>query len=32
MGKQPITAKSWWAVIVDPDGNHIGLFEGTTQD
>jgi len=27
-GKQPITDSSWWAVIVDPDGNHIGLFEG----
>ena len=29
--KQPITATSWWAVIVDPDGNHIGLTEGTTE-
>lgn len=28
MGKQPITETSAWAVIVDPDGNHIGLFEG----
>ena len=28
LGKQPITDSSWWAVIVDPDGNHIGLFEG----
>ena len=26
--KQPITETSAWAVIVDPDGNHIGLFEG----
>jgi predicted enzyme related to lactoylglutathione lyase len=26
--KQPITENSWWAVIVDPDGNRIGLFEG----
>ncbi len=30
MGKEPITETSWWAVIVDPDGNHIGLYEGTT--
>jgi len=29
MPKQPITDTSAWAVIVDPDGNHIGLFEGT---
>lgn len=28
LGKQQITESSWWAVIVDPDGNHIGLFEG----
>lgn len=27
--KANITAQSWWAVIVDPDGNEIGLFEGT---
>jgi predicted enzyme related to lactoylglutathione lyase len=26
--RQPITDTSAWAVIVDPDGNHIGLFEG----
>lgn len=26
--KQPITETSAWAVIIDPDGNHIGLFEG----
>ena len=26
--KQPITDTSWWAVIADPDGNAIGLFEG----
>lgn len=30
MAKAPIDDTSWWAVIVDPDGNHIGLFEGTT--
>ncbi len=29
MAKQPITDTSAWAVIVDPDGNHVGLFEGT---
>lgn len=31
MAKANITETSWWAVIVDPDGNHIGLFEGTTD-
>jgi len=30
--KQPITETSAWAVIVDHDGNHIGLFEGTVDD
>lgn len=30
MAKDTITPTSWWAVIVDPDGNHIGLFEGST--
>lgn len=28
MAKENITDTSWWAVIIDPDGNHIGLFEG----
>lgn len=28
MDKASITDTSWWAVIVDPDGNLIGLFEG----
>ncbi|WP_426322190.1 VOC family protein [Microbacterium sp. E-13] len=28
--KQEITPTSWWAVIADPDGNEIGLFEGST--
>ncbi|HWS57381.1 MAG TPA: VOC family protein [Actinotalea sp.] len=28
--KQPIDATSWWAVVLDPDGNVIGLYEGTT--
>ncbi len=27
--KQPIDEHSWWAVFRDPDGNSIGLFEGT---
>jgi predicted enzyme related to lactoylglutathione lyase len=31
MGRQPISETSWWAVLEDPDGNHIGLYEGTTQ-
>ena len=31
MEKTQIDPTSWWAVIRDPDGNHIGLFEGTTE-
>lgn len=31
MEKSAITDTSWWAVITDPDGNHIGLYEGTTD-
>ena len=31
MEKQQISPTSWWAVIVDPDGNEIGLYEGTTE-
>jgi predicted enzyme related to lactoylglutathione lyase len=31
MERQPISETSWWAVFEDPDGNHIGLYEGTTQ-
>jgi predicted enzyme related to lactoylglutathione lyase len=31
MEKSEITPTSWWAIIRDPDGNHIGLFEGTTE-
>ena len=31
MGKSPISATSWWAVVGDPDGNHIGLYEGHTD-
>lgn len=29
--KQPISDTSWWAAVVDPDGNVIGLYEGTTS-
>lgn len=31
MPKGPIDASSWYAVFTDPDGNQIGLYEGTTQ-
>lgn len=31
MSRQPISETSWWAVLEDPDGNHIGLYEGTTE-
>jgi len=31
MGKQPISDTSWWAFFNDPDGNTIGLYEGTTD-
>lgn len=31
MEKDPISPTSWWAVIADPDGNVIGLYEGTTE-
>ncbi|WNM28170.1 VOC family protein [Demequina capsici] len=30
-GKAEITDTSWWAVISDPDGNLVGLYEGTTE-
>jgi predicted enzyme related to lactoylglutathione lyase len=30
-GKQQISPTSWWAVLADPDGNHIGLYEGHTD-
>jgi predicted enzyme related to lactoylglutathione lyase len=30
-GKQPISPTSWWASFADPDGNLIGLYEGTTE-
>jgi predicted enzyme related to lactoylglutathione lyase len=29
--KQQITETSWWAVVADPDGNVLGLYEGMTQ-
>lgn len=31
MGKDPISETSWWAIIQDPDGNLVGLYEGTTS-
>lgn len=31
MAKEPISETSWWAVLADPDGNVIGLYEGTTE-
>lgn len=31
MAKSPITETSWYAVISDPDGNHVGLYEGVTD-
>ena len=30
MEKSPIDETSSWAVLADPDGNHVGLYEGTT--
>ncbi|MBC9955851.1 VOC family protein [Yimella sp. cx-51] len=31
MDKSPITDTSWWAILRDPDGNDIGLYEGVTD-
>lgn len=31
MDKSPISETSWWAIFEDPDGNHVGLYEGTTD-
>ncbi|WP_347757380.1 VOC family protein [Agrococcus sp. ProA11] len=28
VAKSEITPTSWWALFADPDGNHIGVFEG----
>ncbi|WP_309069521.1 VOC family protein [Microbacterium sp.] len=30
--RAPIDETSWWALFEDPDGNVIGLFEGSMQD
>jgi hypothetical protein len=30
-GKEQINASSWWAVLADPDGNHIGLYESNAD-
>ncbi len=29
--KAPISETSWWAILEDPDGNVVGLYEGTTD-
>lgn len=31
LAKEQISETSWWAVLVDPDGNSIGLYEGVTD-
>jgi uncharacterized protein len=31
MERQPISETSWWAILQDPDGNVVGLYEGTTD-
>ncbi|HQK32042.1 MAG TPA: VOC family protein [Phycicoccus sp.] len=31
MDKSPISETSWWAIFEDPDGNHVGLYEGETD-
>ena len=31
MAKAPISDTSWWAIVEDPFGNHIGLYEGRTD-
>lgn len=31
MPKSPISETSWFAAFTDPDGNHIGLYEGHTD-
>lgn len=30
--KDPVSPTSWVAVVADPDGNQIGLYEGSTDD
>lgn len=32
MEKKEITPTSWWAVLADADGNHIGLYEDHTPE
>lgn len=31
MARSPISDTSWWALFEDPDGNVLGLYEGTTE-
>ena len=31
MEKAAIDESSWWAVIADPDGNHVGLYESSSD-
>ena len=31
MPRSPISPTSWWAIFTDPDGNTVGLYEGTTD-
>lgn len=31
VGKSEISPTSWWAVIADPEGNTLGLYEGMTE-
>lgn len=31
MEKSPISETSWWAILQDPDGNVVGLYEGVTD-
>lgn len=31
MAKDAISETSWWAAFEDPDGNAVGIYEGTTE-
>jgi len=31
MAKTPISETSWWGLFEDPDGNVLGVYEGTTE-
>jgi uncharacterized protein len=31
MDRQPISETRWWAIFEDPDGNQVGLYEGSTE-